>query len=105
MQFEEGAQLALGLVQLAARAAAAASSTRRRSAGARSGSRSVCTCFGDDEALALERTDGLVGERQRLGQVGGRERALFEHGEDAARRDRRARHRAATGARRRGRNR
>ena len=45
MQFQEGAQLALGLVELAlAGARLAASSTRSRSEGARSGSRSVCTC-------------------------------------------------------------
>ena len=45
---------------------AAASSTRRRSEGARSGSRSVCTCFGDDEALAFQGADRLVGQRHAL---------------------------------------
>ena len=38
--------------------------------------------FGDDEALALQGADGLVGEGHGFGEVGGRERALFEHAED-----------------------
>jgi len=39
--------------------------------------------FGGDETLAVQRADGFVGERQDAGQVGGRKRALFEHGKDA----------------------
>ena len=85
MQFQERAQLALGLVQLGL---------------GRAGGRMVLQLdpqplggraqrialhvhlLGHDETLALQRPHGLIGQRQRARQVGGRERPFFEHAQD-----------------------
>ena len=81
------------------------SSTRSRSEGARSGSRSVCTCSATMKPLRSSDLHGLIGQRQRFRQVRRRERPLFQHAQDLRHRDRRAPNRAAVGARRRGRHR
>ena len=70
--------LSLGSGPLPARA----SSTRSRSDGRAQRIALRLHFFGDDEALALQRADRLVGQRHRFGQIGRRERTLLEHAQN-----------------------
>ena len=83
MQFQKGAQFPLGLVELGLGALAGADEFDAQALGGRAQRIALrLHLFGDDEALALQRADRLIGQRHGFGEIGGRERALLEHAQD-----------------------
>ncbi len=82
VEFEEGAQLAFGLVEPKP-GIGDGGQLHAKTVGR--GAQRVALhghLFGEEETPAFERADGLIRQRQRLGQVRGRERAFFEHAEN-----------------------